>query len=49
MRKKIKKKLKKDKDIHGLAKIANITTKSFSSVLSNYKKKKNLKKSEILS
>ena len=44
----VKKRKKRTKDTHkknGLAKIANLTSKSFGSVLSNYKKNKELEKS----
>ena len=43
----VKKRKKRIKDTHkknGLAKIANLTSKSFGSVLSNYKKNKELEK-----
>ena len=42
MKKKPKKKSKKNKSI-GLVKIANLTSKSISGVISNYKKKKSWK------
>ena len=43
-----KKKTKIKKKTNGLAKIATLTTSSLSNALSNYKKKKNKKKSKLL-
>ena len=44
MVKKRKKRIKDTRKKNGLAKIANLTSKSFGSVLSNYKKNKELEK-----